>query len=643
MRYLFCLLMFSLLFNFLNAQDIYKSKKNQFTAFGSIPTWVGIAAGWNKSLPVFYFYDSDKHKGHAQFVADSLEAGMTFHRFKEQVRNYSTRKYLPFFLFDLRGHPIVINNKKYTWALRLEDYRYEDSQQQMIETTLRLLNTVSGFIARSTGYESKGIIILATYEKSKPNTSIAPILKEKGFPYMTVSQLIKYTLSKKITILNPGKAIGYLRYIPADKEEETRPAKHDIVIYEKLPVRVPPVGGIITLEPQTPLSHINLLAQNRGTINLYTTDLKYIPGIDTLIGKLVKIECTGDKIDIQKIDEDEADLFWSSHNLKIKIPDPDLSVVDIINLDTVSNLNNVKFIGSKAMNYAFIQQLYPQYVRSGYAIPIVHYFNTLINCGANKLIARLLEKKQNITNEERNKELALIRESISNAALDKTLLEKSCELLSAKFPETRIRLRSSTNCEDLPGFNGAGLYISKGFRTNETMKVLEKKILEIYASIWTPLAFEEREYYFIDHSKAGMAILINEAFENEYANGVVVTIPGKDGCSLLINTQIGDNMVTNPKTSQLPEAIFFKTFADSNYNVKSQSDIHDVFLHQGMESRLMELKDVCINIHNYLLNKLNIRERNRYGVDIEFRLMEEGNKLKLYIKQARLLGTTNLE
>jgi hypothetical protein len=624
-----------------NAQDIYKNRQYQILSFGSIPTWVGVATDWDKAQPVIHLYDFEKYKGHAQFISEALKTGITFQQFKEQVKNYTTRKYMPFFLFDLRDNPVTIKNTQYTWALRIEDYRYEDTPQQMAETTLKLLNNVSEYIGRSTGHASKGIIVLATYEKAKPNTSIASSLNEQGYPNITTTQLVKLALGNKVKILNSGKGIGYLRYIPADKEGEYRPTPQDIIIYEKLPSRVPPVNGIITLEPQTQLSHINLLARNRGTINLYTTNLKYLSGLDTMIGKLVKLECISETVTISEVSITEAKAFWLSHNARIDIPEPILNITHIVDLGQLnSSRESVGYLGAKAMNYAMIQKLYPQYVRPGYAIPVVHYFNILKSCKAGEEIKYLLEKKQNITISEREKLLKQIREAILNARIDTTMLYELQGVLTKDFPNTKIRLRSSTNCEDLPGFNGAGLYLSKGFQTTESIQALENKILQVYASLWTPLAFDEREFYFVEHSKAGMAILINEAFDEEYANGVAVTIPGNGENSILINTQIGDNMVTNPENNQLPESIFFKTFFDTAYEVKSRSGIQDIFLQKDMNKSLDELKNICINIHHDLLQFVKESDRTKYGIDIEFRLMKENNGYKLYIKQARLLGSS---
>ena len=92
----------------------------------------------------------------------------------------------------------------------------------------------------------------------------------------------------------------------------------------------------------------------------------------------------------------------------------------------------------------------------------------------------------------------------------------------------------------MPEFNGAGLYESKGFNSKNSDEKLKEKILTVYASLWSESAFLEREYFGIDHSKIGMAILIQEAFQKEAANGVIVTTLTKDNkIQIIVKAQIG--------------------------------------------------------------------------------------------------------
>lgn len=617
------------------SQHIYKEKQFQFLSFEKIPTWVGVVNNWKQESPQVCLYDSDKYKGHAQFVSVGLKTGINFSQFKAQVRNYESRKYMPFFLFDLRGMPLSIQGQRYTWAIRVEDYRYEDTTEQMAHEVLKLLAVIEKYIQQATGKVSKGIVILATNEKAKPNTSISAIINQEGYPNITRSQLLDRVGGKRVEILNGGVGIGYLKYIPAGQEKSIRPTSQDILIYEELPKRVPPVNGIITLRPQTPLSHINLLAKNRGTINLYATDLKFIPNAQSLMNKLVKIDCSSKVISMSQVSEQEAATYWAKHRIAVDIPQVNRTERHIIDLNKEQPNQTVRDVGAKAANYALIRQQFPNYVRKGFAIPFHHYFETITNSNAKTLIEQLVNQKPK--GAALYSQLANIRKSIRSAKVSPLLLKELNCLIENQFNNERIRLRSSTNCEDLAEFNGAGLYESKGFNKADGDAKLEKKILKVYASLWNDVAYEERAYFFIDHAKAGMAILINQAFPDEYANGVGITMMQDKKLSAYINTQFGEEAVTNPTNGMRPETILFKSAYQLNYEVISTSSINPIFEQEQLQKELMELRKSLIAIHQLLTKNATRKQHTTYGVDIEFKLMKERDGIKLYIKQARLL------
>lgn len=626
------------------SQTIYQDRLYQFLSFEAVPTWTGVASDWDKGTAQIHLYDPIQYKGHAQYISVALKTGITFAQFKEQVREYSSRKYMPFFLFDLRKHPVTVEGKTCTWAVRVEDYGYRDNPEQMATTTLRLLRTLTDYIRMATGKSTHGIIILATNPESQPNTGIAPILNQAGFPNKTVTQLIALVGGKQVNVLNPGTGVGYLRYVKAGEEVQFKADVKDIVVYERMPARVPPVNGIITLEPQTPLSHVNLLAKNRGTFNLYTLDTSALPGLLAHINKLTRVECTAQRITFHAATPKEAETFWVKHQSRVDIPQADTALKTVQRFGSLDSHVashqelTAQQVGAKAANYALIQQLYPHYVRPGCAIPFVLYFRAIHSCGAQVLIQDLITLKQSLSVAEIEQRLAAIRARILTAKLDPEFLQSVTMLAQSQYPGQRIRLRSSTNCEDLPGFNGAGLYLSKGLDAHEIPQKLENRILQIYASLWTPLAWAEREFYFIDHGKVGMSILIHEAYGDEYANGVVLTVPDQKDFAIVINTQYGDSAVANPGSGHIPEAITFKTSLATSYVIESRSNLHDVFLQDSLAAQLAELKDIAAKVHKVFQARAPKTANIQYGVDIEFKLVREGKGYRLYIKQARLLG-----
>jgi hypothetical protein len=619
--------------------DVYRTGRYRFLSYGKILTWNGIAVNWQTNAPEIHLYDSQKYKGHGDFVSYGLKKGIRFKQFKDEVRPHNARKYLPFYLFDLREHPVLVEGVAYHWALQIQDYGYDDTREQMAETTLRLLNLVSNHINDSAGSQKKGLVILARSEEVKPNQSIATLLRTRGFPSKTISELIGIVGGEKVQVLNAGKAVGYLRYITPASSDQQVLSYRDIVIYERLPARVPPVAGIISLEPQTPLSHVNLLAKNRGTINIYSNDLRNIPGAKDALGKLVLIECTDNKIHLSEIAEREALVHWKRYAISgITICTPEDRGEGIVEFSTGSSDQvAVANIGAKASNYALIEKRLPRHVRNGYAIPFSWYLRHVKKAGADQLIAGLRQKR---TPGDRLAAIEEIQKAIQATPLDPRLIDLTKELADIRFQGRKIRLRSSTNCEDLPDFNGAGLYESKGFKSADGKAKLEKKILEVYASLWSATAFQERELFGMDHAKVAMAILINEAFTDEYANGVALTIGGSGRRSIIVNSQPGELSVTNPPQGAVPESLIFDDSTVFSYRVESKAKPKAVFIgNPMMEPLLRDLVAATRKAEQLLLERAPKGSNRRYGVDIEFKITGNEERLELVLKQARLLGT----
>ena len=79
-----------------------------------------------------------------------------------------------------------------------------------------------------------------------------------------------------------------------------------------------------------------------------------------------------------------------------------------------------------------------------------------------------------------------LRDDIEDADSPQWIVDALTEM-HASFPaRTSLRYRSSTNNEDLPGFNGAGLYDSKTQDPEETEEDgIDKSLKGVFASLWT--------------------------------------------------------------------------------------------------------------------------------------------------------------
>jgi phosphoenolpyruvate synthase/pyruvate phosphate dikinase len=118
----------------------------------------------------------------------------------------------------------------------------------------------------------------------------------------------------------------------------------------------------------------------------------------------------------------------------------------------------------------------------------------------------------------------------------------------------------------LPQFSGAGLYDSHAAYASGD-KAASKVISQVFASVWSFRAFEERSFWNIDHTAVRMGCAINQSFTGELANGVLITqnIADPTVYGMYVNVQRGEASVTNPEHGELPET--FSILADTGGQV----------------------------------------------------------------------------
>src|SRR5438093_889584 len=100
----------------------------------------------------------------------------------------------------------------------------------------------------------------------KPNSS----RQDEASANLGIPRLLQTEISKEqdYQALNVAKTIGRIHVIPK-LDEHVEIGENEIVVLDEVPVQLPPVAGIITSKPSTPLSHINLLAKGWGIPNVY--------------------------------------------------------------------------------------------------------------------------------------------------------------------------------------------------------------------------------------------------------------------------------------------------------------------------------------------------------------------------------------
>ena len=432
--------------------------------------------------------------------------------------------------------------------------------------------------------------------------------------------------------LNEAEGYGFLRAISLDE----RPNPRDLVVYTSLPNDLPRVAGIITTVPQTPLSHVNLRAVQNGVPNAFIRDALNDTTIDSLLDSPVyyQVSSTGYTIRAAALEEVNAH-HDASRPTQTQTPERDLSVREITALSEV-NFNDWTAFGVKAANVAELGTLgFPDgTVPDGFAVPFYFYDEFMKANDFYSDIQTMMAVEGFETDfDVQEQELKKLRKKIKKGTTPSAIIT-ALEEMHGEFPEgTSLRYRSSTNNEDLPNFNGAGLYDSKTQDPEETEEDgIDKSIKGVWASLWNFRAFSERDFHRIDHNEAAMGVLVHPNYSDELANGVAVSfdpVNGADGI-YYVNTQLGEDLVTNPDALSLPEELLLA--GDGTYRVLVTSSLKEAGQLLMTDAQISRLRRYLETIHDHFEELYGIEEGEQFAIDIEFKITADN---VLAIKQAR--------
>jgi hypothetical protein len=447
--------------------------------------------------------------------------------------------------------------------------------------------------------------------------------------------------------LDPGVAYGVLRFIPAGELGEARLGRDVVLITDDVPADVPLVGGLITEAFQTPLSHVSVLSRNRGTPNMALRQARSDPRLQPLLDQLVRLDVAVGGFSVRAATAEEAQAFWQSHQPPGTgvAPRLDTSVRGLQDLRGRS-LDDLPAIGAKAAQLAELMQvlaLEPACAGPvptppvAYALPVAEGLAHFQASGAAALLARhRADPRFDADPRVRAQALAEVRAAIVAHPVDPALLAAVESKAREAFGTRRFRLRSSSNTEDLPGFSGAGLYLSLSAALGDPERPLAGGLRQVWASLWYDRAWDERALAHVDQDKVAMGVLIHEAYAGvERANGVVVSRdvnnPLRSGTQYL-SSQLGEASVTNPAPGVVSEALTYTWWLPTPISRLSGSSLTDAPVLADPE--VERLACYIRAVHAHFQGRLDPERRNRwFTMEAEFKLI--GPTRTLILKQAR--------
>ncbi len=470
----------------------------------------------------------------------------------------------------------------------------------------------------------------------KPNS---PVQAQAAANAVGVERAVVADLAREVIYqpLNVSRGIGRLRIVRRF-DERTTLGTEDIVVLNETPLSLPPIAGIIMARMSSPLSHVNLLARSWGIPNAYIRDAD--AQLAALNGKWVIYETTSRGYEIKPA----SDAALAAHRRDVAArrrtmtPRYDLSIRDIAALHE-QNIAVAAAYGAKSSNLGELvsARIGGVAVPDGWTVPVFYYDQFLRENRVYPFIRTMLaDERFRRDAMYRRDRLALIRSLMQRGAINPELRRLALARFHANGGSGGVFVRSSSNAEDLPNFNGAGLYDTVPNVRDE--KALLEAIKHVWASLWNFEAFESRERAGIDHTKAMMAVLVQNGINAEAAGVMITTDPFNDfnreaiyinakrglGIRVVEGKRIAEQILFDPRSNQLD--VLTRSAEDSLLEFDDGGGIREVPI---TGSRIVLTDDIVRRLSRAAL----AIKRHFKGAeqDIEWVLMRD----EIYIVQSR--------
>jgi rifampicin phosphotransferase len=324
--------------------------------------------------------------------------------------------------------------------------------------------------------------------------------------------------------LNLAKGLGRIHIIPK-LDEHVEIGFNEILVLDEVPVNLPPVAGIITTKPSTPLSHINLLAKSWGVPNAYVKNAQDL--FRQYDGWWVSFETKTGNYEIKRADLNQLKEYQQRLYARLDIVQPRANITET-HLAALSEqrARQADIYGAKSANLGEVAhaRLPGIVVPAGFTVPVYYYVQFIKENKLEDAIYEMMNDQKFVHDPAYRRDyLTRMRARIQQGQVSEALQAEVLRRAHADFAGKGLFVRSSSNAEDLPNFNGAGLYTTVPNVKGD--KELIEAIKTVWASLWNFEAYEARERAGIDHAKAFMAVLIQEGVNADSAGVMITTDP----------------------------------------------------------------------------------------------------------------------
>jgi hypothetical protein len=690
-------------------------------------------------LPIYY-QNTAKYPFHAEFLTDTFPkyANMSFEEYSRYIfggENGEGRELAAGSLIYSDTYQLTPTSPNGTIAF--EYYMGKEGSSLTADVALRNVDNIVMIrdrLAATIPFIQGRIAVLLPSSIRFTSSKVVQALKAKGVQVLWDTPNLRKAFfgTGDIVAYHPAVSYGYLKAMSREDVAAGNYTSKDILLLDDIPLDLGPVSGIITSIPQVPLSHIMLRAVNQNVPDVFVLGAEDRREIQANLGKLVQLTVQPDNSFTVKGADDLPDIeqrateYFANRVRPLPPLEADLSVTAFLRWSAQAfQPSAVKSYGAKGANFASLDLALRKtgVDRRDYDGSFLIPFSAYRDHVQGRLTAQLCEKAAKSCNNElnvpceeaaqlcttfagqsktieeaveqttsdrnvmsdtsrRRQRLAFARALIEKADASPTLLDTlETTILAHYSANTRIRFRSSTNAEDLPGLNGAGLYESKSgciqddldaangvaadqgsacrtpletqrilkrlseldpARDKVTIEALKKDLRQkfplanavrkVFASLWTDRAFITRDYYNIDHTKVFMGILAHPAFVDESANGVLAISDAPTGHSIWASCQTEDISITNPAVrGASPETFTVTRAADGSLGSVAYSRKSSIIPGQVLSNeQIASLAAQAAVVHED--QKANLAAKFTGKTDIEFIVDANGS---VRIKQAR--------